>query len=181
MILMAISNLLIPENIPPQVLRLLPPPQALRHGVRLIPQEWRGRILTKLMNSLVASALPPETLAFLEQRRLAVEVEDLGLRWVFMGAGGKLQSLPIDTAAEVTIRGKTLDLLLLGSQLEDADTLFFQRRLTMTGDTALGLETRNVLDQLPWERLTPGLRIALNRIARVAQAAHEVRRKTFRK
>jgi predicted lipid carrier protein YhbT len=177
MTLMAISNLLIPENIPPHVLRLLPPPQALRYGVRLIPHEWRGRILTKLMNNLVVSALPPETLAFLEQRRLAIEVEDLGLRWVFMGTGGKLQGLPAETAAEATIRGKTLDLLLLGSQLEDADTLFFQRRLTMTGDTALGLETRNVLDQLPWERLTPGLRIALNRIARVAQAAHEVRKK----
>jgi predicted lipid carrier protein YhbT len=129
------------------------------------------------MNGLVASALPPDTLIFLEQRRLAIEVEDLGLRWVFMGKGGTLQALPVETDTEATIRGKTLDLLLLASQLEDADTLFFQRRLTMTGDTALGLETRNVLDQLPWERLTPGLRIALNRIARVAQAAREVHRK----
>ena len=161
-------------NLSNLMLRLLPPPQALKHGLRLIPHPWQGRILTRLMNGLVVSALPAESLAFLEQRRMAIEVEDLGLRWVFMGSGGTLHALPPETAAEATIRGKTLDLLLLGSQLEDADTLFFQRRLTMTGDTALGLETRNALDQLPWERLTPGLRIALNRIARVAQAAHDI-------
>ncbi|MHB8353903.1 MAG: ubiquinone anaerobic biosynthesis accessory factor UbiT [Burkholderiales bacterium] len=174
---MSLSHLLTPENISRHVLRLLPSPQALGHGLRLIPPEWQGRILTKLMNRMVVSALPSETLVFLEQRRLAIEVEDLGLRWVFMGTGSRLQALPVGTTAEATIRGKVLDLLLLASQLEDADTLFFQRRLTMTGDTALGLETRNVLDQLPWERLTPGLRIALNRLARVAQAAHEARRK----
>ena len=38
------------------------------------------------------------------------------------------------------------DLLLLISQREDADTLFFQRRLRMEGDTELGLEIKNFLD-----------------------------------
>ncbi len=173
MTIMSLSYRFTPENISPHVLRLLPPPRTLGHGLRFIPPDWQGRILTKLMNRMVLSALPPETLGFLEQRRLAIEVEDMGLRWVFMGAGPRLQPLPAGATAAATIRGKALDLLLLASQLEDADTIFFQRRLTMTGDTALGLETRNVLDQLPWERLTPGLRIALNRLARIAQAAHE--------
>jgi len=173
---MSLSHILTPENLSPHLLRMLPPPRALGHGLRLIPPDWQGRMLTKLMNRLVVSALPPDTLTFLAQRKLAIEVGDLGLRWVFMGNGKNLQALPTETPAEATIRGKVLDLLLLASQLEDPDTLFFQRRLTMTGDTALGLETRNVLDQLPWEKLTPGLRIMLNRLARVAQAAHEARK-----
>lgn len=172
---MTFADVLTPEKLPPQLLRLLPPPRALAHALRLVPPDWQGRTLTRFFNRMVVAALPAATLAFLEQRRLAIEVEDLGLRWVFMGTGGHLQALAADAGAEATIRGRALDLLLLASQLEDADTLFFQRRLTMTGDTALGLETRNVLDQLPWERLTPGLRIALNRIARLAQAAHGVR------
>ncbi len=174
---MSLSHLLTPENIPRPMLRLLPPPRVLACGLRLVSANWQGRVLTGLMNRLVLSTLPPATLHFLERRRLAIEVEDLGLRWVFMGEGPRLQALPVDTTAEATICGRVLDLLLLASQLEDADTLFFQRRLTMTGDTALGLETRNVLDQLPWERLTPGLRITLNHLARFAQAAHDARSK----
>lgn len=173
---MSLSHILTPENLSPHLLRMLPPPRVIGHGLRLIPPDWQGRVITKLMNRLVVSALPPDTLTFLTQRKLAIEVEDLGLRWVFMGNGNNLQALPVETTAEATIRGKVLDLLLLASQLEDPDTLFFQRRLIMTGDTALGLETRNVLDQLPWEKLTPGLRIMLNRLARVAQAAHEARK-----
>jgi predicted lipid carrier protein YhbT len=61
--------------------------------------------------------------------------------------------------------------LLLASRLEDADTLFFQRRLQVVGDTELGLAVRNLLDQLPWDTIPLGLRVALNRGARLARAA----------
>ena len=68
--------------------------------------------------------------------------------------------------------------LLLASRLEDADTLFFQRRLELSGDTELGLTLRNVLDRLPWEQVPLGLRIALNRLARFARAARMAHRAT---
>ena len=69
-----------------------------------------------------------------------------------------------------------LDLLLLASRLEDADTLFFHRRLELTGDVELGLAVRNLLDQLPWDSLPLGLRIALNRGARLARSARDAYR-----
>ena len=65
---------------------------------------------------------------------------------------------------------------LLASRLEDADTLFFHRRLELTGDVELGLAVRNLLDQLPWDSLPLGLRIALNRGARLARAARDTYR-----
>ena len=40
------------------------------------------------------------------------------------------------------------DFLLLGLRREDADTLFFNRRLTLGGDTELGLFVKNTLDAL---------------------------------
>ena len=40
---------------------------------------------------------------------------------------------------------------LLVSRQEDPDTLFFQRRLTIEGDTELGLEVKNILDALDHE------------------------------
>ena len=54
--------------------------------------------------------------------------------------------------------------------------MFFHRRLQLTGDVELGLAMRNLLDQLPWESMPLGLRIALNRGARLARAARDAYR-----
>ena len=94
-------------------------------------------------------------------RRLAIEVTDLRLRWVLELQQGRLRVT--DAEAEASVRGSVTDLLLLAGRLEDADTLFFQRRLVLTGDTELGLTARNMLERLPWESIPLGLRIALNR------------------
>ena len=43
------------------------------------------------------------------------------------------------------------DLLALASRAEDPDTLFFQRRLALEGDTAIGLRVKNLLDALDFD------------------------------
>ena len=45
--------------------------------------------------------------------------------------------------------------MCLMNRQQDPDTLFFQRRLMLTGDTELGLEIRNVLDAIDIDEL-PG-------------------------
>lgn len=162
---------LTPERMPRPVLRLLPPPKRLAYGLSLLPPSWPGRAFTRLLERHLLQALPAGSLDFLERRRLSVKVDDLGFCWAITAEGGTLRTLPPGTETEATIRGKALDLLLLASRLEDADTLFFQRRLVMTGDTALGLQVRNLLDQWPMERLSPGLQVLLNRLTRLALAA----------
>lgn len=62
-------------------------------------------------------------------------------------------SAPID----LTIRSSVSGFLALALRREDPDTLFFTRRLVMTGDTELGLVVKNVLDAIDWPRL-PTLR-----------------------
>ena len=47
---------------------------------------------------------------------------------------------------DLRITGRARDFLRLATRLEDADTLFFQRRLKMEGDTELGLYLKNFLD-----------------------------------
>jgi predicted lipid carrier protein YhbT len=46
------------------------------------------------------------------------------------------------------------------------------------GDVELGLAMRNLLDQLPWESIPLGLRIALSRGARLSRAARAAHRGT---
>ena len=67
----------------------------------------------------------------------------------------------------------TYDFLLLIADREDPDTLFFQRRLRMSGDTALGVHLKNFLASVDLESLPlatlvrPGLDRALHLYERV--------------
>lgn len=152
-------------------LRLLPPPARLAPLLRRIPTSWQARLLEAAMQRVLAGPLAKGALEMLDSRRLGIEASDLGLRWVVQLRNGRMVVCKPDEVAESTVRGTATDLLLLASRREDADTLFFQRRLLLTGDTELGLTARNLLDQLPWQEIPLGLRIALHRGAGLAQAA----------
>lgn len=49
------------------------------------------------------------------------------------------------------IAGRLDDLVALARRDEDPDTLFFQRRLMLEGDTATGLLLKNLLDALDFD------------------------------
>lgn len=151
------------------LLRLLPPPHRLAPLLRAVPPSLRKPVIERAMAQALAQPLAEGAIEFMEGRRLGIEVSDLGIGWVVELQGTRL--VVVDAPAEATVRGTATDLLLLAGRREDADTLFFQRRLVLTGDTELGLTARNVLDRLPWDQVPLGLRIVLNRGARLADAA----------
>jgi len=158
------------------LLRLIPPPARFARPLRALPQPLVQRGAGRLIDLVLAGPLAAGALDGLTGRRLGVEVTDLGLRWVIAIGERRIEVLEPDATAESTVCGSATDLLLLASRLEDADTLFFHRRLQLTGDTELGLAVRNLLDQLPWESIPLWLRIALNRGARLARAARAAHR-----
>lgn len=160
------------------LLRLLPPPARLSLPLRLLPDVVLRRALQRVVNHVLQEPLRDGRLDFLTDRALALEVADLRLRWVLGMQGGRLVAAPRGTPAEAGVRGNAVDFLLLASRQEDPDTLFFQRRLALTGDTELGLTARNLLDQLPWESLPLGLRIGLHRLAGLARLARDAHHHT---
>lgn len=149
--------------------RWLPPPHRVAPLLKLLPQSMQCRVLDAVIGRVLAAPVASGALDFMQDRRLGLEVTDLGLRWVFMLRDGRVHAG--DGPADAIVRGSATDLLLLASRLEDADTLFFQRRLVLTGDTELGLTARNLLDRLDWADVPLGLRILLNHGARIAQSA----------
>ena len=58
------------------------------------------------------------------------------------------------TPVDLTISASAHDFVLLARRLEDPDTLFFSRRLSMEGDTELGLLVKNTLDAIEMPMLT---------------------------
>lgn len=160
-----------------RLLRLLPPPQRWTALLRLLPDSISSRGFTLAMTHTLAQPLASGALDFLRNRRLGIRVTDLGLAWVVELREQCLCVCAPGTEAEATVSGSATDLLLLASRREDADTLFFQRRLQITGDTEFGLTARNVLDRLPWETVPLALRIVMDRAARLAQAARAAHRR----
>jgi predicted lipid carrier protein YhbT len=164
------------DHVTRRLLRALPAPQALAAPLRLVPaaiMEWSSQ---RVVDAVLTEQLADGSLDNLDGRRVGVEVTDLGLRWVVALRDRRARVLESGAKAEATVRGSATDLLLLASRHEDADTLFFQRRLQLTGDVELGLTVRNMLDQLPWESLPAAMRVALDRgarLARAARAAHQ--------
>lgn len=171
------ARMLVPMILPataPRLLRLLPPPRRFAPVLRRVPAAWPARLLEAAFARVFEACARDGSLDFMDGRRLGIEVEDLGLAWVVGRRDGVMRVL--DAPAEASVRGSATDLLLLAGRLEDADTLFFQRRLALTGDTELGLTARNLLERLPWEQVPLALRIALNRAARFARAARAAHR-----
>ena len=157
-----------------RLLRFLPPPARLAPWLRALPPTLQRRMLERIITTVLAAPIDAGALEFMRGRRLGIDVTDLDLHWVieFDDAGISVG----DREPEASVSGTVTDLLLLASRLEDADTLFFQRRLMLTGDTELGLTVRNLLDRLPWKTVPLGLRIGLNRGARLARAARAAHR-----
>lgn len=87
--------------------------------------------------------------AELEGRSFAITVEDLGLRNCFTVKQGAFRTVWDGAPAELELGAKLADFLALMRAETDADTLFFQRRLRIAGDTELGLIVKNWLDASP--------------------------------
>lgn len=89
--------------------------------------------------------LAPDTLY---GKSFLITIEDLGLQLKFVCDEGKFkpQLSPDTTLADVRLSALAVDFFQLASGMEDADTLFFKRRLKMEGDTELGVAVKYWLD-----------------------------------
>ena len=86
---------------------------------------------------------PPE----LEGCRFAINISDLQRRLCFRCENGRFRPIFSGPVA-LELHAKFADFLTLLEGQEDADTLFFQRRLRIQGDTELGLLVKNWLDSV---------------------------------
>lgn len=128
-------------------------PPALGRLVARLPQQPPTLALTLALNLALGRILPREDLAPLTGRRLRLRVTDAGLTLDFgLGARG-FRPLPATSAPDLTLSATVRDYLALALREEDADTLFFSRRLVMEGDTELGLLVKNTLDAVDWDAL----------------------------
>lgn len=116
---------------------------------RYMPAPMRAAPLVVVLEAMRrAGWLEPP--AALEGRTFSLTVDDFGLEVLFHCKGGRFLPGPFDGRdTDLTLHANALSYLRLISGDADTDTLFFQRRLSIRGDTALGLEVKYWLDAAP--------------------------------
>lgn len=122
----------------------LPAPLA-RLGGKL-PQLPPTLALVTGLNLALGRLIPREPLEMLVGKRFCIRVTDAGMTLRF-GYGTRGFRPLFDAARpDLTISARARDFIALLAREEDPDTLFFNRRLLMEGDTDLGLLVKNTLD-----------------------------------
>ncbi|NYS60142.1 ubiquinone anaerobic biosynthesis accessory factor UbiT [Vreelandella salicampi] len=124
----------------------LPPTPSRLFGIldSRVPFAIKQRLVEPLLNRTFATPLEEGEFDVLEGRRITLAIEDVG---VSLSLTLEAQRLVLcREVGEATIRGGWREFLCLATRREDPDSLFFQRRLLIEGDTELGLMLKNLLD-----------------------------------
>lgn len=134
---------------------LLSLPNLARLGQQWVPDVLQVKLLQTAFNQLFAIELANDELSFMGQKWLDVEINDLGLRFWLQVRHRRfvIQRQPQVAALSLKTHWQALCLLLNGRM--DPDTLFFNRQLSLSGDTELGLYLKNFLDGLELDQKLP--------------------------
>lgn len=128
-------------------------PAPLARLAAKLPQRPPTFALTTALNLALGRILPREDLEPLTGRHLRICVRDAGLTLDFTLGPRGFVPLSGHGTPDLTLSANVRDFMALALREEDADTLFFGRRLVMEGATDLGLLVKNTLDAVDWAAL----------------------------
>ena len=121
-------------------------------GERL-PQWPHSLALASALNAATRfNVIPSDDLAVLEDRVIRIRVVDAGACASVERRGGRFRPASSDAPADLCFAAPASAFLQMLARQEDPDTLFFHRRLSIEGDTELGLIVKNLLDRIELPR-----------------------------
>lgn len=144
-------------------------PSLLSVPVKLTQFALKRQVLEQVLSWQFRQALDDGELEFLEGRWLSIHVRDIDLQWFTSVVNGKLV-VSQNAQADVSFSADASDLLMIAARKQDPDTLFFQRRLVIEGDTELGLYVKNLMDAIELEQMPKALRMMLLQLADFVEA-----------
>ena len=108
------------------------------------------------LSLLAPRMLGAEALESLDGKTFRIVVRDAGASVAFRIRAPRFEALAAGVSSDVTITAHAADFLLLATRRADPDTLFFERRLVIEGDTETGLRLKNILDAVEIPRWLSG-------------------------
>jgi O2-independent ubiquinone biosynthesis accessory factor UbiT len=129
--------------------------------LNVTPVRLQGLAMEPVLNRVLRHRVEDGDLDFLRGEVVEIAITDLGLHWYLTLENDRVRLISRGYPG-VTVAGGVREFLLLASRREDPDTLFFERRLTVEGDTELGLLVKNLLDSIELDSLPYPLRRAVD-------------------
>ena len=126
-------------------------PAILSAPLKILPLKYHSKILVTFLNRLLKEQIDEGELDFLEHKTLCVTVSDAGLSYYISLRNNALIAKSPNSKKDIDLQACIYDYIQLIARKQDPDTLVFQRRLVMQGNTELGLELKNFLDGLDLE------------------------------
>ncbi len=126
---------------------------------QLLPQSLQIALIRHTLNHMFAADSQNGSLNFLAGKIVQITVIDFAFSFrlhlkdsrLMVSANHEMGGAEPD----LLIKASSVDFFLLCSAQVDPDTLFFQRRLSMIGDTELGLYLKNFLDSFDTQAKLP--------------------------
>ena len=160
-----------------QVLAL---PKDITKAFTRLPSSFQSWVAQTTLSNLLSEQITDESLRFLEGHWLAIIISDVPYQFFISvrdveHSGLRKQSIlvksQIEQEPDVTFSGDIDSLVSIAVREQDPDTLFFQRKLLVTGNTELGLQVKNFLDELDTSAFPSALLCALKKYNDVMQTA----------
>lgn len=117
---------------------------------RLLPSTPPELVLILTLNQLLKREILPAQMDLLAGHTFEVDVLDAGLTLRFAADEKSFRLNHSYAKPDLRFAANTADFARMMLREEDPDTLFFNRRLTIEGDTELGLTVKNLLDSIDW-------------------------------
>lgn len=156
--------MLLPKMVIQKVVENTTPILSVAH--KIMPRKVQNYFVLYQVNRLSKSFMDEGELDFLDNKVVLIELTDLSAKWYFTKVKNQLLMLDsnrnVELKPDVVFSASVDPLVLMASQKVDPDTLFFNRKLKITGDTELGLEIKNLIDQFDLEQLDKPFRKLLD-------------------
>ncbi|WP_246128943.1 ubiquinone anaerobic biosynthesis accessory factor UbiT [Colwellia demingiae] len=163
----------IPLRLKEKLIKVMP--KILQPSLRFVPFSAQRSLLIPALHSIFSEAITDGDFEFLQGKWLKISIIDLQLNWwLSFDQDQLIMASPKDNIAEdVSFSANGDDLVLIAGRKQDPDTLFFQRRLKIEGDTELGLEVKNLIDAIDIEQLPSSIHDLVDFSASFLQNTHD--------
>lgn len=126
-------------------------PVPLRRLTRHLPARPASQLLVISLNLMQSRGILAADMGLLAGRHFAISLLDAGMSIHFSASTQGFAVAHADSPPDLRLSATLADFARLLLREEDPDTLFFQRRLRIEGDTELGLIVKNLLDSVDWQ------------------------------
>lgn len=152
------------------------PARFILKPAEVAPFSLQSQVIRKVLEAGFSEAIQDGDFDCLIDQWIEVRLTDVDLCWC-LSLNEHRKLLIERTRPSVTqITGDAVAFALIAGGKVDPDTLFFQRRILITGDTELGHEVKNLLDGLDKSALPPVLQKMLESAADAANTWERVRK-----